>query len=97
VNESLVRRMLTQLENRGLWIEAGAEPGSLSLCGPAKEKTPEVMGALKRFKKELLEIYNPAPKPPEPEYTPTAEPVAVAVEWDQSAANRLMEAADATI
>jgi hypothetical protein len=54
---SLVKRLVRQLEERGLSVGPGPAPGQLVLLGPAKEKTPEVMAAVKAFKPELLEIY----------------------------------------
>lgn len=57
---SLVKRLLDQLERRGLSITPGAEPGALLLHGPESERTPEILAALKAFKPELLAMYQPA-------------------------------------
>jgi hypothetical protein len=74
---SLVDRLLSQLKSRGLSITAGAEPGQLLLHGPDREKTPEILKALKAMKPHLLARYGareatagttPKPEPPaEPE------------------------------
>lgn len=74
---SMVHRLIDQLEQRGLHIAPGTERGTLLLHGPAKEKTPEVMDAVKKFKPHLLKIYQPEAESPdesraEPE--PTSEP-----------------------
>jgi len=50
----MLDRLITQLEQRGLTVKPGAEPGQLVLSGPTAEKTPEVMAALKVFKPQLL-------------------------------------------
>lgn len=62
---SLLHRLLDQLERRGLSIKPGKEPGQLLLSGPAQEKTPEILSAVKAFKAQLLEKFNPQPKPVE--------------------------------
>lgn len=58
----LLKRLIDQLEQRGLRIAPGTEPGQLLLHGPDREKTPDVMHALKQFKGELLKIYQPHPR-----------------------------------
>lgn len=60
---SMVDRLIAQLGNRGLTIKAGEKPGELLLSGPSKEKTPEVMAALKRFKPELVKRFSPLGEP----------------------------------
>jgi hypothetical protein len=69
-------RLLAQLEKRGLGVKPGAEPGQLLLTGPAAEKTPEVVAAVKAFKPQLLEwvarrVAESPPPPPAPEPGPT--------------------------
>lgn len=55
---SLVDGLLNQLAVRGLGVEwRGGD--TLVLTGPANEKTPEVIAAVKTFKKDLLEKYRP--------------------------------------
>lgn len=68
---SLLDRLLRQLNDRGLRIEAGAEPGQLLLCGPKAEKTPEIVRAVKAFKPQLLERFGRSPTPDGP---PPADP-----------------------
>lgn len=68
----LVARLLKQLEQRGLSVEPGPEPGVLLLCGPAAEKTPDIVKAVKAFKPELLKLFaprvaGPSGSPPAPE------------------------------
>lgn len=66
---SLFQRLLEQLHQRGLEVRPGVEPDQLLLCGPTKEKTPEIIKAVKAFKPQLLERFGkrePAPAP-EPE------------------------------
>lgn len=58
---SLLHRLLDQLERRGISIKPGKEPGQLLLSGPAQEKTPEILSAVKAFKAQLLEKFNPQP------------------------------------
>lgn len=76
---SLLNRLLEQLEKRGLSVKPGAEPGQLFLAGPAAEKTPEIMAAVKAFKPQLLEKFGRKEpvKPPETPYVPTVEVVNV--------------------
>ncbi len=74
---SMVNRLIEQLKQRGLSIEFGNEKNVLLLCGPASEKTPEVLNAVKRFKPELLKLYAPQPKPDAETPTPP-EPAAPA-------------------
>lgn len=68
---SLFNRLLKQLEERGLRVEPGAEPGQLLLCGPRDAKTPEIVRAVKAFKPQLLDRFAPREPPttadPEPE------------------------------
>lgn len=64
----MIERLVHQLRQRGLTVHPGAEPGQLVLRGPAAEKTPEVVRAVKAFKKELLERFGRA----QPD--PTGEP-----------------------
>lgn len=50
---SLVHRFIEQLRNRGLTVQhRGGD--TLILCGPAAEKTPEILRACKAYKPELL-------------------------------------------
>lgn len=56
---SMFDRLLEQLESRGLSIKPGAEPGQLLLAGPKDEKTPEIVAAVKAFKKQLLARFGP--------------------------------------
>lgn len=58
-------RFLKQLESRGLDVRPGNAPGELLLYGPAAEKTPEVMKALKAFKPDLLAFLRPCDNPPQ--------------------------------
>lgn len=51
-------RLLRNLEMRGLTIEKGDEPEQLILKGPANEKTPEVIEAVKAFKPLLLKKFS---------------------------------------
>jgi hypothetical protein len=53
----MLDRFIDQLSQRGLEVKPGTEPGQLLLAGPAEERTPEVMAALKAFKPQLLERY----------------------------------------
>ncbi len=70
---SLVQRLIDQLKQRGLSIEPGNEPDQLLLCGPAAEKTPEIVKAVKAFKPQLLERYG---RKALPEEQPPADPEA---------------------
>lgn len=73
---SMVHRLLEQLRQRGLHIEFGNKDNVLLLCGPAAEKTPEVIDAVKKFKPELLKLYAPPPGEPKQavgEESPAAE------------------------
>ena len=54
---TMVDRLLKQLEQRGLRVEPGSEPGQLLLCGPNDQKTDGVLAALKKFKPQLLEKF----------------------------------------
>lgn len=54
---SLLNRLISQLEKRGLSIAAGNDPGTLLLCGPDHEKTPDILATVKEFKPQLLERY----------------------------------------
>ena len=65
--------LLEQLERRGLRVSPGTEPGQLLLHGPDKEKTPELIAAVKAFKPQLLKLYAPDAAPREAE-TPAPEP-----------------------
>lgn len=60
---SMVKRLIRQLEQRGLSIKPGKEPDQLMLSGPDSEKTPDVIAALKAFKGQLLEIYGTKAQP----------------------------------
>lgn len=71
---SLVNRLVEQLEQRGLSIGPGKEPGQLLLHGPDKEKTTELMAAVKAFKPQLLKLYLPDGSRPREAETPTPEP-----------------------
>jgi hypothetical protein len=64
----MLDRLVDQLRQRGLTVKPGKEPGQLVLAGPAAEKTPEVMKAVKAFKPQLLERFGVA----QPD--PTGEP-----------------------
>lgn len=57
---SLVDRFMRQLNGRGLSIQGprdGDPDDRLYLIGPAAEKTPDVMAALKQFKPDLVKRY----------------------------------------
>jgi hypothetical protein len=80
---SMIDRLLGQLRQRGLEVAAGEKPGELVLRGPAKERTPELMKALKAFRPQLLarfgktETVNGEPAPArqaEPKAEPEPEP-----------------------
>jgi hypothetical protein len=73
----LLDRLIANLEQRGLAVKPGAEPGQLVLSGPTAEKTPEVMAAVKAFKPQLLERFA---RP-----DPTGEPRGDAVVTDPNA------------
>lgn len=63
---SAVERLVKTLTYRGLRILPGSEPGQLLLNGPAAEKTPQVLEAVKAFKPQLLELVTmqePLPPP----------------------------------
>lgn len=75
----MIDRLIDQLRHRGLTIKPGHEPGQLLLTGPAAEKTPEVLAAVKAFKPQLLERYGRA----EPD--PTGGPRGDAVVTDPNA------------
>lgn len=60
---SMFDRLLKHLDDRGLRVEAGDEPGQLLLRGPIAEKTPEVLRAVKAFKPQLLERVGRRPAP----------------------------------
>jgi len=51
---TIIDRLVKTIEARGLAIKPGEQPDTLVLQGPAEEKTPEVLEALKAFKPELL-------------------------------------------
>jgi hypothetical protein len=57
---SLIDRLEDQLRQRGLKVGPGTKPGELILHGPHKERTPELMKALKAFKPQLLAKYGKA-------------------------------------
>jgi hypothetical protein len=52
---SLFDRLTQQLKQRGLSVAPGRKPGELLLHGPAAEKTPDVVKAVKTFKAEFIE------------------------------------------
>jgi hypothetical protein len=54
---TMVERLLQQLQSRGLEVLPSDQPDTLILHGPASERTPEVMLALKKFKPELLQRF----------------------------------------
>lgn len=54
---SLLDRLLKQLDQRGLKVLAGTRPDELLLSGPAAEKTPDIVKAVKAFKPQLLERF----------------------------------------
>ncbi len=61
---SLTDRFLRQLQGRGLTIQGPRDDDPddrLYLIGPATEKTPEVMAALKQFKPELVKRFGRKP------------------------------------
>jgi len=62
-----VDRLLLQLEQRGLRVLPGAEPGQLVLSGPREEKTPAVLDAVRAFKPQLLERVATPREPADPE------------------------------
>ena len=81
---TLLDRFLRTLAARGLTVRAGDKPGELRLVGPAAERTPDVMDALRKFKPDLLARFAPTPAPvtaddgpPEVEADPYAEEPAV--------------------
>lgn len=53
----MVDRLEAQLKARGLSIKPGDKPGELRLSGPDREKTPDIIAALKVFKPDLLAKY----------------------------------------
>jgi len=61
---SLTDRFLAQLRDRGLSV-SGPKPGDpddrLYLTGPAAEKTPDVIDAVKKFKAELVRKFGRKP------------------------------------
>lgn len=68
----MVERLIRQMEQRGLSIRPGREPGQLLLAGPDREKTPEVLAAVKAFKPQLLERYGQRSEPDLPGEKPDA-------------------------
>ncbi len=54
---SMVDRLLSQLRQRELWIEAGKPPDQLLLMGPPENKTPHIIAAVKKFKPDLLKRF----------------------------------------
>lgn len=63
---SMVHRFIDQLKQRGLAIEGprqGDPDDMLRLVGPAVERTPRVMKAVKIFKPQLLAIYGRKAQP----------------------------------
>lgn len=71
---SLFDRLLKQLEDRGLRVEPGAEPGQLMLKGPQEGKTPEIVRAVKAFKPQLLERLGMTLPPRESKLSPAPDP-----------------------
>ena len=62
---SMLDRLLDQLKKRGLTVRPGDRPGELRLTGNKEEMTPEILGAVKAFKPQLLERFGrPAGTPP---------------------------------
>lgn len=57
---TILERFLAQLKIRSLEVRPGSEPGTLTLCGPNHEKTPDIIAAVKSFKPELLKMFSPA-------------------------------------
>lgn len=55
---AMVHMLLDQLRVRGLTIKRG-EGDTLLLCGPAAEKTPDILQTVKKFKADLLELILP--------------------------------------
>lgn len=89
---SLVQGLLDQLKTRGLTV-SWQEGDTLLLGGPAEEKTPQVMAALKVFKPELLkrlrpngpqyhEVHHEAPEPEEVPANQTTCTQCKAFVWD---------------
>lgn len=78
---SMVDRLLQQLDQRGLRVEPGG-PGELRLCGATGNATPEIVRAVKAFRRELADRFakrevmpdGSAPPAREPEPEPEAEP-----------------------
>lgn len=66
---SMVQRLIDQLQQRGLHIAPGTERGTLLLCGPTEEKTPEVLDAVRKFKPHLLKMYE-SPVAEDPDHDP---------------------------
>lgn len=58
---SLFDRLLSQLKQRGLEVApAPGKPGMLVLRGPDKEKSPEIVKAVKAFRAQFLEKFGAA-------------------------------------
>lgn len=55
---AMVHILLEQLRVRGLSIRRG-DGDTLLLCGPAEEKTPDILQTVKKFKADLLELILP--------------------------------------
>ena len=56
----MIDRLLAMLAARGLSVVLSDKPGELRLVGPATERTPAIMDALREFKPQLLErLVNP--------------------------------------
>lgn len=64
---SVIDRFMKTIHARGLTIKPGREPGQLLLSGPDKEKTADVIEAVKVFKPLLLERIKQVPREPETE------------------------------
>lgn len=71
----LLQRLIDQLNRRGLSVKPGREPGQLLLAGPDREKTPEILDAVKAFKAELLEQFCRPPDGGEVDARPADAPV----------------------
>ena len=72
---SMARRFVKQLEERGLRVELGSAPGELILKGDG-EKTPKILEACRKFKPELLELFQQPGELKASPMTPASEPEA---------------------
>jgi hypothetical protein len=56
---SMIDGLMKQLELRGLRVEYRPDTDGLALIGPAAERTPQVMAALKAFRPQILDRLRP--------------------------------------